>query len=213
MYLLSKFGNFKKRIQNAISDLKSKKGIIIIDDKNRENESDLVFAAETMTIKQMAFMIRYGSGIVCLCITDKKRKKLNLPMMVKNNTNAYKTGFTISIESATGITTGVSAQDRLKTIQTAIASDAQPNHLNKPGHVFPLRAHIKGIKHRAGHTESSIEIIKLAGFRKYSVICELTKKDGSMFRIQDSLKFAKKYDMTIISIQDILKYLSLEKNI
>ncbi|MCW5197379.1 3,4-dihydroxy-2-butanone-4-phosphate synthase [Buchnera aphidicola] len=213
MSLFSKFGNFKKRVKNAISDLKNNKGIIIIDDKNRENESDLVFSAETMTTKQMAFMIRYGSGIVCLCITDKKRKKLDLPMMVKNNTNNYKTGFTISIESAKDITTGVSAQDRLKTIKTAIASNAQPHHLNKPGHIFPLRAHVKGIKYRPGHTESSIEIMKLAGFRKYSVICELTKKNGSMFRIEDSLKFSKIHNIQIVFIKDIIKYLSLKKNI
>jgi 3,4-dihydroxy 2-butanone 4-phosphate synthase len=213
MYLLSKFGNFKNRIKNAISDLKNKKGIIIIDDQDRENESDLVFSAKTMTVKQMAFMIRNCSGIVCLCITDQKRKKLELPMMVKNNTNKYKTGFTLSIESAKGITTGVSAKDRLKTIQTAIAKNAKPHHLNKPGHIFPLRAHVKGIKYRAGHTESSLEIVNLAGFGKYSVICELTKKNGSMFRIKDSIKFAELYQITIISIQDIIKYLSDEKKI
>lgn len=213
MYLLSKFGDFKKRIKNAISDLKNNKGIIIIDDQNRENESDLVFSAATMTVKQMAFMIEHCSGIVCLCITEKRRKKLNLPMMVKNNTNFYKTGFTVSIESAKGITTGVSAKDRLKTIKIAISKKVKPKDLNRPGHVFPLRAHIKGIKHRAGHTESSIEIMKLSGLKKYSVICELTKKNGSMFQIQDSLKFAKIYHMTIISIEDIIKYLSIKKNI
>ncbi|CAL4318143.1 3,4-dihydroxy-2-butanone 4-phosphate synthase [Buchnera aphidicola (Periphyllus testudinaceus)] len=205
---LFKFGNSIQRIKTAIHDLKHGKGIIILDSKNRENEGDLVFPAETMTVNQMALSIRYTSGIICLCITEKTRKRLNIPMMVKNNTSQYKTNFTVSIEAAHGVTTGVSAIDRIKTIKTAISKKSKPHDLNKPGHIFPLRAHINGIKSRQGHTESSLEIIKLAGFKKYSVIGELTNKNGTMSRIKDSIKFAKTHNMTIISIKDILNYLN-----
>ncbi|WP_343183588.1 3,4-dihydroxy-2-butanone-4-phosphate synthase [Buchnera aphidicola] len=204
-----KIFNYNNRIKKAIIDLKNGKGIIITDSKNRENEGDLVFPAETMTIKQMALSIRYTSGIICLCITEKKRKQLKLPMMVKHNTSKYQTNFTVSIESATGVTTGVSAQDRLKTIKTAISVDVQPKDLNKPGHIFPLREHIGGIKYRKGHTESSLEILKLAGFKKYSVISELTNKDGSMSNKKDIIKFSKIHNMTIISIKDLIKYLNI----
>ncbi|CAL4318276.1 3,4-dihydroxy-2-butanone-4-phosphate synthase [Buchnera aphidicola] len=211
-YSLKQFGNFKDRIKLAISTLQSKNGIIILDDKNRENEGDLVFSCENMTTQQMALTIRYGSGIVCLCITENKRKQLNLPMMVKNNTSTYQTGFTVSIEASKGISTGVSAKDRLKTIQATIPDTAKPSDLNRPGHVFPVCAHQGGIFSRAGHTEASIEIMKLAGFKPMSVICELTNKDGSMPNIKEIIKFSNIHAMPLITIKDLILYLQDNTN-
>lgn len=211
--LLSEFGKPIERIQKAIFALQSGQGIIILDDEKRENEGDLVFACENMTVEQMALTIRYGSGIVCLCITESKRKKLNLPMMVKNNTSTYKTAFTVTIEAAKGISTGVSAQDRLTTIKTAIADDAKPSDLNRPGHIFPLRAHKNGILARAGHTEAAVEIVSLAGFKPAGVICELTNKDGTMTRTPEIVEFSKNKNMRVITIQDLIHYVKKYKNI
>jgi len=205
--LLSKFGTPIERIEKAIFALQSGQGIIILDDEKRENEGDLVFACENMTVEQMALTIRYGSGIVCLCITESKRKQLNLPMMVKKNTSAYRTGFTVTIEASKGISTGVSAQDRLTTIKTAIADNAKPSDLNRPGHVFPLRADKGGVLSRAGHTEAAIEIVSLAGFKPAGVICELTNKDGTMARTPEIIKFSEHKKMQVLTIKDLILYL------
>ncbi|AHG60305.1 3,4-dihydroxy-2-butanone-4-phosphate synthase [Buchnera aphidicola] len=204
--LLYEFGTPIERIKKAIFALQSGQGIIILDDEKRENEGDLVFACENMTVEQMALTIRYGSGIVCLCITESRRKKLNLPMMVKKNTSKYRTGFTVTIEASKGVSTGVSAQDRLTTIKTAIADNAKPSDLNRPGHVFPLRADSGGILARAGHTEAAIEIVSLAGFKPAGVICELTNKDGTMARTNEIIKFSKNNNMQVLTIQDIIFY-------
>ncbi|QCI17477.1 3,4-dihydroxy-2-butanone-4-phosphate synthase [Buchnera aphidicola (Acyrthosiphon lactucae)] len=205
--LLSKFGTPTERIQKAILALQSGQGIIILDDEQRENEGDLVFASENMTVEQMAFTIHYGSGIVCLCITESKRKQLDLPMMVKKNTSMYRTGFTVTIEASKGISTGVSAKDRLTTIKTAISDNAKPSDLSRPGHVFPLRAHKGGILSRAGHTEAAIEIVALAGFKPTGVICELTNKNGTMARINEIIEFSKNKKMPVLTIQDLIFYI------
>lgn len=209
--LLSEFGNPIERVENAIYSLQLGEGIIILDDEKRENEGDLVFSSEKMTVEQMALTIRYGSGIVCLCITESKRKKLDLPMMVKNNTSTYRTGFTVTIEASKGVSTGVSAKDRLTTIKTAIADDAKPSDLNRPGHVFPLRANSGGILARAGHTEAAVEMVSLAGFKPYGVICELTNKDGSMSRTPEIIKFSKSKKMKILTIKDLICYIKNKK--
>ncbi|QCI20219.1 3,4-dihydroxy-2-butanone-4-phosphate synthase [Buchnera aphidicola (Brachycaudus cardui)] len=205
--LLYQFGTPIERIKKAIFALQSGQGIIILDNETRENEGDLVFACENMTVEQMALSIRYGSGIVCLCITESRRKKLDLPMMVKKNTSKYRTGFTVTIEAAKGVSTGVSAQDRLTTIKTAVADHAKPSDLNRPGHVFPLRANSGGILARAGHTEAAIEIVSLAGFKPAGVICELTNKDGTMARTPEVIIFSKKNKMPILTIQDLILYI------
>lgn len=211
--LLYEFGNPIERVEKGILALKSGQGIIILDDENRENEGDLVFSCEKMTIEQMALTIRYGSGIVCLCITESKRKQLNLPMMVKKNTSAYRTGFTVTIEAAKGVTTGVSAKDRLKTIKTAMAENAKPSDLNQPGHIFPLRGKTGGVLARPGHTEAAIEIVSLAGFQPGGVICELTNKDGSMSRTPEIIKFAKAKNMTVLTIKDLILYIQKNQKI
>ncbi|CAL1328972.1 3,4-dihydroxy-2-butanone-4-phosphate synthase [Candidatus Providencia siddallii] len=204
--LLFDFGNSKERVENAIIDLQKKKGVLVIDDENRENEGDIIFAAETITIKQMAFAINYSSGIICLCITENRRKQLNIPMMVKNNTSKNQTAFTVSIEAANGITTGVSAADRVKTIHTAIADNANPSDINHPGHVFPLLGCKNGVLNRRGHTEASIDLATIAGFKPAGVLCELTNNDGTMARTHDVIKFAKKHKMTVMTIDDLVKY-------
>uniref|UniRef100_A0A1A9Z185 3,4-dihydroxy-2-butanone 4-phosphate synthase n=1 Tax=Glossina pallidipes TaxID=7398 RepID=A0A1A9Z185_GLOPL len=165
-----------------------------------------------MTLPQMALAIRFGSGIICMCLTKEKCKQLSLPMMVQKNNSKYQTAFTVSIESASGITTGVSAHDRLTTIKTAIQDNAKPTDLNRPGHVFPLRAKSGGVLCRAGHTEAAIDLTKLAGLKPAGVICEVMNDDGSMARMPEILKFSHKYNMPVLVIKDIISYrLSLKQ--
>ncbi|XBC37721.1 MAG: 3,4-dihydroxy-2-butanone-4-phosphate synthase [Buchnera aphidicola (Meitanaphis elongallis)] len=200
--------NPKKRVENAIKALKLRRGVIVLDDINRENEGDLIFSAETMTIEQMALTIRYGSGIVCLCITESTRKKLELPFMVENNTSKFGTNFTITIEAAQGVSTGVSAKDRITTIRAAIRDNAKPKDLNRPGHIFPLQAHKNGILGRPGHTEASIELVTLAGFKPAGILCELTNKDGSMSKLFEIIKFSQLHNIPVLTIQDLKKYIT-----
>ncbi len=178
--LLSSFGTSTQRVEHALDALREGRGVMVLDDENRENEGDMIFAAENMTVEQMALTIRHGSGIVCLCINEDRRKQLDLPMMVENNTSAFGTGFTVTIEAAHGVTTGVSAADRLTTVRAAIADGAKPSDLHRPGHVFPLRAQAGGVLTRGGHTEATIDLVTLAGFKPAGVLCELTNDDGTM---------------------------------
>lgn len=203
---LAEFGSPKQRVERAISSLQEGSGIMVLDDESRENEGDIVFVAETMTVEQMAFTIRYGSGIVCLCITEERREQLDLPMMVENNSSTYGTGFTIAIEAAKGVSTGVSAKDRITTIQAAIANDAIPNDLNRPGHVFPLRAMDGGVLSRAGHTEATLDLVVFAGFRPAGVLCELTNDDGTMACPVQSIVFARTHKMPVVTIRDLVIY-------
>ncbi|ARC54890.1 3,4-dihydroxy-2-butanone 4-phosphate synthase [Candidatus Riesia sp. GBBU] len=198
--------NFIDRIKIAISFIRKGKGIIILDDKNRENEGDLIFSAETMTVKQMALTIRHGSGIVCLCITKERQIQLDLPMMVEKNSSKFHTPFTVTIEASEGVTTGVSAADRITTIRKAIATDAKPKDLSKPGHVFPLVARKNGVFQRMGHTEASIDIMRMSGLMPFGVICELMNDDGTMSRLPEIISFAKKYTFPILTIKDIKNF-------
>ncbi|HDG1687389.1 TPA: 3,4-dihydroxy-2-butanone-4-phosphate synthase [Kluyvera cryocrescens] len=204
--LLSSFGTPFERVENALIALREGRGAMVLDDEDRENEGDMIFAAENMTVEQMALTIRHGSGIVCLCLTDERRKQLELPMMVENNTSAYGTGFTITIEAAHGVTTGVSAADRLTTVRAAIADSAKPSDLNRPGHVFPLRAQPGGVLTRGGHTEATIDLVSLAGFKPAGVLCELTNDDGTMARAPECIKFAKEHNMALVTIEDLVAY-------
>jgi len=204
--LLSEFGTPTERVERALAALRNGQGVMVLDDENRENEGDMIFAAETMTVEQMALTIRHGSGIVCLCITDEHRKHLELPMMVENNSSAYQTAFTVTIEAAEGVTTGVSASDRLTTIRAAIAEGAKPADLNRPGHVFPLRARDGGVLTRRGHTEATIDLVRLAGFGPYGVLCELTNDDGSMAHAPEAIAFANGHNMPVVTIDDLVAY-------
>ena len=204
--LLSDYGNPIERAERAIEAIRQGRGVMVLDDENRENEGDMVFAAETITVEQMALTIRHGSGIVCLCLTDERRQQLDLPMMVENNSSQFKTGFTVTIEAAHGVTTGVSAADRITTIRAAVADGAVPADLNRPGHVFPLRAQNGGVLTRRGHTEASVDLATLAGLKPYGVLCELTNDDGSMARAPEVIVFAKQHDMPVVTIDDLVQY-------
>ncbi len=204
--LLSEFGTPEQRVERALTALRAGRGVMVLDDEDRENEGDMIFAAETMTVEQMALTIRHGSGIVCLCLPESRLKQLELPMMVDNNTSAYGTGFTVTIEAASGVTTGVSAADRLTTIRAAIAEQAKPADLNRPGHVFPLRAREGGVLTRGGHTEATIDLVTLAGFTPAGVLCELTNDDGSMARAAEVVAFGKRHQMPVVTIDDLVTW-------
>jgi len=207
MKTIENFGSgYKERVENAILKLQSGKGILLVDDEDRENEGDIIFPAETVTAKDIALMIRECSGIICLCLTPEKSEKLGLYPMVSCNTSKNKTAFTISIEAKEGITTGVSAMDRLTTIKTAIAKNAKPQDLSHPGHVFPLTGRENGVFERGGHTEGSIDLVRLAGLGDTAILCELTNEDGTMSKMPEIIDFAEKHDMSVVSIQDIIKY-------
>lgn len=197
--------NQQKNIETAIKALQNGTGIIITDDKNRENEADIIFHANTITEKQMALLIRECSGIVCLCLTPQKVKELNLPMMVQSNHSKFQTPFTISIEAKEDISTGVSAKDRVTTIKSALKKDGI-NHIISPGHIFPLCAKDGGVLERNGHTEASVDMMKLSNLEPNAVLCEITNEDGSMAKGEEIINFAKKYSMLIISIEEIIKY-------
>lgn len=206
--LLKQFGETAKdRVERALDLLVAGRGVLLVDDENRENEGDLIFSAEKMTESDMALMIRECSGIVCLCLTEEKAKSLGLPLMVQNNSSKFGTNFTISIEAKNGVTTGVSAKDRITTIKTAIAEKAKPTDLSHPGHVFPLIAKKKGVFEREGHTEGSVDLMKLAELSPYAILCELTNEDGTMAKLSEIASFAKKHKFSVLSIQDIKQYI------
>ncbi len=208
MNTIEKYGKtYKERVENAIAKLQQGKGILLVDDEDRENEGDLIYPAATMTPADMALMIRECSGIVCLCLTKEKRDSLGLRPMVENNTSKNQTAFTVSIEAREGVTTGVSAADRVTTIRTAIAPNAEPSHLATPGHVFPLTARDGGVLERRGHTEGSIDLVRLAGLGDSAVLCELTNVDGTMSRLPEIMAFADLHNTVVVSIEDLCKYL------
>lgn len=190
----------------AISALYEGKPILLLDAHDRENEGDLIIAAEKITAQSMNFLIREGSGVVCLAMPKADLEALGLPMMIHNNTNTFQTAFTVSIEAATGVSTGVSAKDRAHTIQTAIADDARPEHLARPGHVFPLAARMGGVFERMGHTEGSVDLMKIAGLKAGAVLCELMNPDGSMTVGQERINFAHNNNIPVLCVEDIFFY-------
>lgn len=193
-------------IEEAIAAFRDGRPVILMDDHDRENEADLIIPAENMTESLMALFIRECSGIVCLCLDDARIRQLELPPMVADNQSRFSTAFTISIEARHGVTTGVSAKDRLTTIRAAIATDARPADLVHPGHVFPLRAHPQGVLGRRGHTEGSTELARLAGFQPFAVLCELMNPDGTMMRGQGIADFSAGHDFPILTIDDLVAY-------
>lgn len=198
--------NMAERIDNACKALALGKGIILVDDEDRENEGDLIFSAEKASIQSINQLIQDCSGIICLCLTPQKADALSLKPMVEENTSAYQTAFTASIEAKTGVTTGVSAFDRWTTIQTAIKSEATSSDLRQPGHVFPLIAAINGVLERRGHTEGAIDLMKLANLPPYAVLCELMNRDGSMKKLPELIQYAEQHDLTILTVEDIYQY-------
>ena len=198
--------NLTASIEEIIEDLKNGKMVIMVDDEDRENEGDLIIPAAKANAEAINFMATYGRGLICLTLTADRVKKLNLPLMAQNNQARDATAFTISIESVEGVTTGISAQDRATTIASAINPLNGQNDITSPGHVFPLVARDGGVLVRAGHTEASVDLARLAGFEPAGTICEIMNDDGTMARIPDLIEFSKKHDIKIGKIVDLISY-------
>ena len=194
------------KIEDVLEDFRQGKMIILVDDEDRENEGDLSIAAEKVTPEAINFMAKYGRGLICLALDPEIVEKLKLSQMVEDNRSSFKTAFTVSIEAAKGVTTGISAADRAHTILTAIADDAKPEDLVQPGHVFPLRARRGGVLFRTGQTEGSVDLARLSGLKQAAVICEVMKDDGTMARLPDLEAFAEAHDLKIATVADIISY-------
>jgi 3,4-dihydroxy 2-butanone 4-phosphate synthase/GTP cyclohydrolase II len=193
-------------IDEAIDDITKGKMVILVDDEDRENEGDLCMAAEMVTPEAINFMARYGRGLICLSLIPERVEELQLPMMTDDNTSPFGTAFTVSIEAKRGVTTGISAADRAKTIQTAIDPKTRSQDLARPGHVFPLRARPGGVLQRAGQTEGSVDLAKLSHLYPAGVICEIMSDDGTMARVPELREFSKKHHLKIVTIKDLIKY-------
>ena len=195
-----------KKIEDALDDIRQGKMIILVDDEDRENEGDLVVAAEKITPETVNFMAKEGRGLICLTLTEERADHLELPPMVAENSCSFGTAFTVSIEAKTGVTTGISAADRARTIQVAVADDSTAADLARPGHVFPLRAKQGGVLVRTGQTEGSVDMARLAGLKPAGVICEIMNDDGTMARMPQLREFALKHGLKIVSVADLVAY-------
>ncbi len=193
-------------IPEAIEAIARGETIILVDDEDRENEGDLVIAAEKVTPESINFMAKYGRGLICLSLTEERLRELRIPMMVDDNTSQFGTAFTVSIEAAEGVTTGISAADRAHTIQVAVDPASKPEDLVSPGHIFPLRARTGGVLVRTGQTEGSVDLSRLAGLTPAAVICEILNDDGTMARMADLETFAEEHDLIIVSVADLIQY-------
>lgn len=193
-------------VEHAIEEIRAGRMVIVVDDEDRENEGDIVVAAEKVTPEHIRFMVRYCSGIVCVPMEAERLDKLHLPLMAPNNSDPMGTAFTVSVDARRGTTTGISAADRATTVRALIASDTAPADLQRPGHIFPLRYVEGGVLRRAGHTEASVDLARLAGLYPAGVLCEVVREDGSMARLPDLEEFAEQHGLTIISIADLIAY-------
>jgi 3,4-dihydroxy 2-butanone 4-phosphate synthase/GTP cyclohydrolase II len=200
-------------VEEIIADMKAGKMVILIDEEDRENEGDLILAADHVTPEAINFMAKYGRGLICLTLTRERCEKLNLPPMVQVNGASHGTAFTVSIEAASGVSTGISAADRAHTIKTAVSPQSNASHLVQPGHVFPLQAVDGGVLMRAGHTEAGCDLAHLAGCSPASVICEIMKDDGTMARLPDLLEFAQEHGLKIGTISDLIAYRSTTESL
>lgn len=193
-------------IEDIIAEIRAGRMVILVDEEDRENEGDLVIAAEHVTPEAINFMAKYGRGLICLTLTGARCEQLGLSMMVANNQTPHGTAFTVSIEAAEGVTTGISAHDRARTVRAAVAKNAKPSDIIQPGHIFPLRAQDGGVLVRAGHTEAGCDLAALAGLEPAAVICEILKEDGSMARLPDLIEFARQHNLKIGTIADLIHY-------
>jgi len=193
-------------IGEIVAELRAGRMVVLVDEEDRENEGDLLIAAEFATPDAINFMARYGRGLICLTLTEERCRQLHLPLMVSNNRSPLGTNFTVSIEAAEGVTTGISAADRARTVQAAIRPDASPQDLVQPGHIFPLMAQSGGVLVRAGHTEAGCDLARLAELTPSAVICEILKDDGEMARLPDLVDFAARHDLKIGTITDLIQY-------
>ena len=193
-------------VERALGEIRRGRMVILTDDEDRENEGDLVMAAQKVTPQAINFMATHARGLICLSLTDERIRQLNLPLMVQDNTSPFQTAFTVSIEAAQGVTTGISVADRATTIRAAVATEAKPGDLVRPGHVFPLRARDGGVLVRTGQTEGSVDLARLAGLFPAGVICEVMNPDGTMARRPELARFAKKHGLVLLSVADIIRY-------
>lgn len=195
-------------VEEIVAELRAGRMVILVDEEDRENEGDLVLAAEHVTPEAINFMAKHGRGLICLTITEARAKQIGLTPMARDNKSPYSTAFTVSIEAAEGVTTGISAQDRARTVQAAVARNAKPEDIVQPGHIFPITARPGGVLVRAGHTEAGCDLAQLAGLEPSSVICEILKDDGSMARLPDLIEFAQEHGLKIGTIADLIHYRS-----
>ncbi|KAB2931055.1 MAG: Riboflavin biosynthesis protein RibBA [Rhodocyclaceae bacterium] len=193
-------------IKDIVADIRDGRMVVLVDEEDRENEGDLVLAAEYVTPEAINFMAKFGRGLICLTLTEARCRQLSLPLMVRDNRSPHGTAFTLSIEAAEGVTTGISAHDRARTVQAAVARRAQPADIVQPGHIFPLMAQNGGVLVRAGHTEAGCDLAQLAGCEPAAVICEILKDDGTMARLPDLVEFAKTHNLKIGAIADLIHY-------
>jgi 3,4-dihydroxy 2-butanone 4-phosphate synthase/GTP cyclohydrolase II len=194
------------RVEAAIADIGAGRMVIVVDDQDRENEGDIILAAEKVTPERIGFMVRHCSGIICVPMEGQRLEELHLPLMISQNEESMGTAFTISVDARDGTTTGISASDRARTIRTLIESRSKPHDLSRPGHIFPLRYTPGGVLRRAGHTEAAVDLARLAGLYPAGVLCEVVNEDGTMARLDDLERFAKEHDLSIISIADLIAY-------
>lgn len=200
-------------IESVLQDIKNGKMVIVVDDENRENEGDLIMAAEFVTAEAVNFMAKFGRGLICVPTTAERLRQLGIEEMVAQNRDTFKTDFQVSVDAAKGITTGISALDRARTIKIIADPGSTPEDLVQPGHVFPLRAKPGGVLQRAGHTEAAVDLVRLAGCRPVGVICEIMNDDGTMARLPQLIKFAKKHGLKLCSIEDLIKYRRLRERL
>jgi 3,4-dihydroxy 2-butanone 4-phosphate synthase/GTP cyclohydrolase II len=201
------------RVEDAIRDVRAGRMVIVVDDADRENEGDLIFAAEKVTPELIRFMVRYCSGIICVPMERERLDRLELPLMTSDNTESMRTAFTVSVDAVGGTTTGISAADRAATIRALVAPETRPQDLARPGHIFPLRYTPGGVLRRAGHTEASVDLARLAGLTPAGVLCEIVHDDGSMARMPQLEEFAAEHDLTIISIADLISFRRQRENL
>jgi 3,4-dihydroxy 2-butanone 4-phosphate synthase/GTP cyclohydrolase II len=193
-------------VQDIVADMRAGRMVILVDEEDRENEGDLVLAAEHVTPEAINFMAKFGRGLICLTLTEMRCRQLDLPLMVRDNRAQHGTAFTMSIEAAEGVTTGISAHDRSRTVQAAVAKHAKPTDIVQPGHIFPLMAQKGGVLVRAGHTEAGCDLAQMAGCEPAAVICEILKDDGTMARLPDLIEFAREHGLKIGTIRDLIQY-------
>ncbi|MBB3159858.1 3,4-dihydroxy-2-butanone-4-phosphate synthase [Rhizobium laguerreae] len=194
-------------IEDAISAIASGKMVVVVDDQNRENEGDIVVAADAVTPETIAFMMTHARGLVCIAMEGERLDALDIPLMVPNNTESHKTAFTVSVDYLKGTTTGISAADRAATISALVDDRTKPDEFARPGHIFPLRANPRGVLGRPGHTEAAVDLARLAGRTPAGVICEVANDDGTMSRLPELTLFAKRHNLLLVTIEDLVAYL------
>jgi 3,4-dihydroxy 2-butanone 4-phosphate synthase len=195
------------RIEDAISAIASGKMVVVVDDQNRENEGDIVVAADAVTPETIAFMMNHARGLVCIAMEGERLDALDIPLMVPNNTESHKTAFTVSVDYLKGTTTGISAADRAATVRALVDDRTKPDEFARPGHIFPLRANPRGVLGRPGHTEAAVDLARLAGRIPAGVICEVANDDGTMSRLSELTLFAERHNLPLVTIEDLVAYL------